>query len=220
VDYNSGTPQYVLYTDQTSFDYSSIIPVCAVLNFDSELNVIPIGQASYGLPEKLLEIQKKRKEFDIIDSFTLTNSGRYVLSGALTVSNGTTEIDCLAINTSLADNDMWIYYKDSLLAWQKTQVTQINNTQYQSDSNGLQTLSGGEFVVNYIYRVIDDTNLLLFSKLSNKFSSLSEAKESEIVTDLPDAINESAILIGRIIVEQASSSPIVQKMQKIAWGVV
>lgn len=220
IDYNSGSPVYVLYPDASSFNYSSIIPVCIVLYFDSEINVIPFGQAGYGLPEKLLEIQKKRKEFDIVSNFTLNNSGLYVELGSLTVSNGTTEIDCLAMDTETTDNDMWLYYRDAFNVWQKIQVTQIDNLQYQTTSSGLSNLSVGEFVVNYIYRVIDDTNLLIFSVLSNKFTSLSDAKESENITNLPDVIKESAVLVGRLIVERSSSSPTVQKIQKVSWGTV
>lgn len=218
VDYNLGSPAYTLYTDQASFNYSSIIPVCAVLSFDTELNVIPFGQAGSGLPEKLLEIQKKRKEFDITTDFTLANSGLYVELSALTVSNGTAAIDCFIMDTETADNDMWLWYRDGSSLWQKTENSTINNTQYQGA--GLQSLDAGKFVINYIYRVIDDTNLLIFNILSGSFDTLAAAKESESITDLPDAIKESAVLVGRIIVEKDSASPAVQKVQKVSWGVV
>ncbi len=216
IDYNSGSPQYTVYTDQSFFNYSSIIPVCTVLYFDSELNVIPFGSAGNGLAEKILLNQYYWKEFEIVSDFTLAEGAdNYVELGALTVHNGVQTIDCLAMDTETADNDMWLYYQDALLDWQVSQSDTINNTQYQGDGTGLQTLGAGKFVINYLYRVIDNTNLLMFNVLSGSFDSLAEAKESDMITNLPDTIKESAVLVGRFIVEQGSAAPTVQKIQRV-----
>jgi len=215
VAYTAGVPIYVLYTDQDSFDYSSIIPVTAVFYFDSELNVCPYGQAGYGLAEKLIEIQDKRSEFKITEDFTVvTGAGNYVELSALTVSKGANEIECLVMDTETADNDMWLWYKDGSAVWQKAESDTINNTQYQG--TGLQTLGAGAFVINYLFRVIDDANLLIFNVLSGSFATLAAAKDSDMITDLPDAIKEGAVLVGRMIVEQASSTPTVQKIQRVS----
>lgn len=221
VDYNSGSPQYTVYTAATSFNYSSIIPVAMVLYYNSELNVIPIGQYGYALPEKLIQNQKKRDEFKIIDDFTLDDSTLYVETGAIDVNVGVSDITCPAMDTEDADADMVLWYKDALGAWQRSVSNTINNTQYQTSGSGLASLSGGEFVINYLFRVIDDTNKLIFNVLSNKFASAALAKESDMITDLPDAIKEGCVLIGRMIVEQGSSSPTVQKVQRVnSFGTV
>jgi hypothetical protein len=216
IKYNAGIPAYALYTSAASFDYSSIIPVCAVLYFDGELNVIPFGQAGSGLPEKLLEIQKKRKEFDIIADFIFNDSTLYVELGALSVSNGAETIVCPAMDTETVGDDMWLWYRDGVGDWQKSKNNTINNTQYQTLAAGLGTLSGGEFVINYLFRAIDDANKLMFNVLSNKFATAALAKESDMITDLPDAIKEGCVLVGRMIVEQASSSPTTQKIQRVS----
>lgn len=216
INYNSGSPVYALYTSQSSFNYSSIIPVCAVMYFDSELNVIPMGQTGYGLPEKLLFNQQRRKEFEITTNFTLAEgTNLYVELGALTVSNGVTTIACLSMDTETADNDMWLWYKDATSTWQKSESSTINNTQYQGSGTGLQSLGAGKFVINYLYRVIDDANLLIFNVLSGSFDSLAAAKESDMITDLPDAIKEGSVLVGRMIVENGSNAPTVQKIQRV-----
>lgn len=215
ISYASGTPVYVQYTDQSTFDYSSIVPVCAVFYFDSELNVVPYGQAGYGLAEKLIEIQDSRKEFEITNDITLTSgSGTYVELSAVNVSKGTSTIVCQSMDTETADNDMWLWYKDGSSVWQQSENSQINNTQYQGSGTGLQTLGAGKFVINYLYRVIDSTNLLIFNVLSGSFDSLAEAKDSDMITDLPDAIKEGAVLVGRMICEQGAS-PTVQKLQRV-----
>lgn len=220
ISYNSGSPEYTLYTAASSFNYSSIIPVCAVLYFDSELNVIPIGQAGSGLPEKLLLNQYRRKEFDITTNFTLDDDGAlHVALGALTVNNGTTTIDCLAFNSATASNDLWLAYKDGAGDWQTSQSDTINNTQFQG--TGLEVLGGGKYVINYLYRAIDSANLLMFNVLSGSFDTLAAAKESDMITDLPDFIKEGTVLVGRFIVVQGSSTPTVQKIQRVnSFGTV
>ena len=216
VSYNSGFPIFVRYNSAESFDYSSIIPVAMVLYFDGELNVIPIGQLANGLPEKLIQVQKKRSEFAITDDFTIASgAGNYVELSALEVSNGVETIDCLAMDTETADNDMFLWYKDGSAVWQNVASDTINNTQYQGAA-GLATLGSGKFVINYIYRVIDDANLLIFNILSGSFDSLAAAKESDMITDIPDPIKEGCILVGRFIVEKSSLSPTVQKIQRIS----
>lgn len=219
IRFNSGSPEYILYTDDTSFNYSDIIPVATILYFSSTIYNIPYGQSGYGLAEKLLKILKERDEFVITSDFTLGTSTNHVELGALTVNRGTQYISCGAFDSEEANNDMYLFYKDAMGTWQTSSSGVINNTQYQSNS-GLASLGAGEFVINYIYRVVHSGELLVFIKLSSNFASLASAKESDVITDLPDTIKNSCVLVGRIIVEQGSSSPIVQKIQKYSFGVV
>ena len=220
IDYNSGSPEYMSYGNQTSFNYSSNFPVCSVLVKGGELNVIPFGQTGFALPEKQLINQYYRKEFKVIGSYDFSVSGLYIILGNVAINSGVSNVECLAMNTSIVNNDWFEYSRDTLGDWSSSSRTQINNTQYQSESSGLQTLNPGEYVVNYIYRVIDDTNLLLFSVLSNKFSSLQDAKESDNIYNLPDAVKEGSVLVGRVIVQAGSSSPLVQKVKPVSWGTV
>lgn len=214
VRFNSGSPEYIKYDDDTTFDYSSIIPVIAVLLYTSTLYVIPYGQTGYGLPEKLFK--QKYIEPQIVGAFTLTASTNYVNISALTVLKGTQETACLVVDTSAVGNTMYLYYKDASDDWQKSATTTINNTQYQG--TGLQTLGSGKFVVNYIYRFIHGTTKMVFILLSGSFDTLAEAQASEYVSDIPDVIEDSAVLVGRMIVEKSSTSPTVQKVQKYWFG--
>jgi hypothetical protein len=218
ISYASGTPVWVNYTAESSFNYSSIIPVVKVMYFGSTVYNIPYGQTGYGLPEKLFKVLNRRKTAEIIEAYTFFNSGLYIELGEIVVSNGVEEITCDAMDTESLLNDMYLYYKDGSSVWQTTKVTQFDNLQYQTSGSGLASLSAGEFVVNQIFRVIDNGNLLLFSVLSNKFATLQLAVNSGEITDLPDTIKDSAVCVGRIIVEQNSSSPLVQKVQRIKFG--
>lgn len=219
ISFNVGAPIYSLYTSPSSFDYSSIFPVVTVLSFGGALFVIPFGQQGYGLPEKSMQFKTARKRLEVIDPYTLEADSSYVQLGIVNVESGSAEIACPAVDTSVTDNDMYLHYKDGSGVWQTSKVTQIDNLRYQTASSGLGNLSAGEFVVNNIYRVVDSANLLLFSVLSNKFSTLQLALDSKDVTDLPAMFDGTAILVGRIIIEQGSSSPVIQVLQKNPWGI-
>jgi len=216
ISYASAVPVWVFYTAETSYNYSSIIPVATVLYFQSTIFNIPFGQTGYGLAEKSLKVGHRRKKFEILDTYTFVNSGLYVELSALKVSNGVEEIDCLAMDTQTLLNDMYLYYKDSSQVWQTSKVTTIDNLQYQSAS-GLANLSAGEFVINNIFRVVTEDGLLLFNVLSNKFATAQLAMNSGEV-EIPAIIRDSAVCVGRFIIEQASSSPVVQKVQKVIFG--
>lgn len=220
IAYNSGSPEYQILSSSATINYSSIIPVAKILYFDSEINVIPYGIAGVGAIEKITKKQDLREQFKIVDNFTFNHSTLYVELSALTVSNGLDTVLCPSLDTETALNDMWLWYKDSSLVWQNTQANTINNTQYQGVGTGLQTLAGGEYVVNQIYRVIDDTNLVLFNVLSGNYATLAAAKESEIVTDLPDQIKDGAVLVGRMIILKDAITPVVQKIQTQQFATV
>jgi len=217
VTYNSGSPVYAVYSSYSSFNFSSIIPIATVLNFESVLYVIPRGGTGSGVPEQLTETRVDRDKFVILDPFTLTNNVQEIQLGTINVSHGLKETACLAADSGV--DSMYLYFRDGSQVWQKSLITDYEETNYQSGA-GIAALSVGEFVVNNIYRVVDPVNKLLFITLSDKFDTAIEAQNSEVDTDLPPEISESSVLVGRFIVEVANASLIKQKIQRVHFGVV
>ncbi len=216
-----GVPQYQLYSSFSSFDFSQTFPVCTVLNFGGVISVYPFDFKSTGLPESMAKIGASDERFRIASAFTLAGVdavAKNVQLGAITVRSGLASTLCAAVDTALVNNDMYLAYKDNSSVWQEVAVTGYDNLQYQSGS-GLANLSAGEFVANNIFRVVDAGNEILFNVLSGKFSTLQEALNSGELTDLPEYITATAVLVGRIIVEQGSTTATVQKVQKTVFGV-
>lgn len=216
IRYNSGVPEYIKYTDALSFDYSSIIPVATILSFSGTRFIIYWGNMSDGLPEKIIS---QNVDPVIAGTFTLDSTTNYVELSALNVRKGTEDIACLEVDTALPNNDMYLYSHDGSLAWSKAAVTTLNNTQYQGVS-GLVTLDGGKYVVNYIYRLLDETAKMLFIVLSGQFDTLAEAKESETIQFIPEIVSKTAVIVGRAIILKDSTTPLIQKVQKISFGTV
>lgn len=219
ISFNTGSPIYSLHNSFDDFNFSSVIPVVSVLYFGTETYNIPFGQTGYGLPEKILKNFNKKQKLSIVDNYTLITDNRYINLGELLVNVGVSNILCQAVDTEIIGNDMYLHYKDSSSVWQNTKVSQVDNQQYQSISSGLASLSAGEFVINNIFRVVDAGKTLIFSVLSNKFTTLQSALNSADITDLPPMFKGSAVLIGRVIIEKDATVPTIQTIQKISWGV-
>ena len=217
IDFNAGDPVYQLYTSFDSINFSSIIPIVTVLNFGGEIYNVPFGNTGDGLPEKLIKTINRRKQFDILDPYTLETgaSDLSVVLSDIVVGVGTEEITCLDVDTNTVGHDMYLYYLDSSSVWQTSKQSQLNNLQYQTALNGLGILNQSEYVVNHIYRVVDSEKILLFNLLSQNYVTLQEAIDSAELTNIPEAVKNSAVCVGRIIVAQAQATgPLVQTIQK------
>ena len=206
IDYNAGIPIWKVETTDTFNDSSSKL-VLKVFNFESDLYILPKLSTSYGLPEKLFS----EKDFEISDfAYTLGVTTKFVNLSALTAKFGLNEVVC-PIFDSQTDN-MYLFYKDASSVWQKSVITEYNDTQFQG--TGLEALAGGEFVNNEIYRVVDGTQKTVFIVLSGKFTSQQDAIDADFVSDLPDEIKEMGVFVGRFVVEQNSSTLKIMKRKK------
>jgi hypothetical protein len=79
----------------------------------------------------------------------------------------------------------------------------IDNGHY--DNGTEQVLTAGKWVINYIYRGIEEQDHV-YTTLSDQFDSLEAAQASSTITFLPEIISSHAILIGRIIVESGATT--------------
>jgi hypothetical protein len=217
ITFNAGVPMYQIYTSWASFDFSSIIPVAKVLVFGGAIYNIPWGQSGDGLPEKLLKILDRRKPYEILDPYTLSQLNLYVSLGAINVQHGDSEIACLVMDTSLTGNDMYLYYLDSSLVWQYSKVSTLNNTQYVSPLTGIQTLAGGKYVINYLYRVVG-SKLLMFTVLSDTFDTLADALAAGEPDSLPAVISASAVCVGRVVLLKSATTGVVQRVSKVQFA--
>ena len=215
VTFNKGVPIYQAYTDLSTVNGSSVIPVAYVLSFAGTLFVAPLGQTGYGLAEKLHKLHTFMNRFEIVGGFNLSVSDLYVVLSSLVITNGIGSIATLDMDTSLATNDLYMFYKDSSSAWQSEKVSKLSNAKCQGV--GLVDLTAGQYVVHHLYRV--PSKLLLFTVPSAAFATVQDAINSAIPSALPSTVSESAVLVGRAIVGQGATTAIVQKVQKTAFGI-
>ena len=218
ISFNSGSPMYQIYTSWASMDFSTVIPVAKVLYFGGSIYNIPWPQEGDGAAEKIIKSLNRKKAFEILDPYTLALDNLSVQLGAINVQHGVDEIACSAVDTSLTGNDMYLYYLNSSLAWLMTKVAQISNSQYQDPSTGIQTLTPGKFVANYLYRAVVGTQLLMFYVLSDEFDTAQDAMNAAAPTNLPPNISGAAVCVGRVILAQGTTTGVIQMVAKTQFG--
>ncbi len=203
-DYNSGSPSIYVTTDVTIINETTIIPVYTIYRRGTVLHILEWDELGDALPNKthqsIVKTQRFRTEpggLGLGEAAT-----RLVTVGSGTVWHGAVSNSLTAFNSSV--NTMWLAYHVAGV-WTFTTITQYNNTQYDDGTN-LQTLPGGKYAVNFVYRVVgtNDTTTIVF--LGQGAYSLGDAQASQPPANLPAEVLSHATLVGRIIVSQGGTT--------------
>lgn len=203
-DYNNGSPTIYVTTNVAVIDEITIIPIYTIYRRGTVLHILEWDSLGDALPNKthksIVKTQRFRTEpggLGLGEAAT-----RLVTVGSGTVWHGAVSNSLLAFNSSV--NTMWLAYHVAGV-WTFTTITQYNNTQYDDGTN-LQTLPGGKYAVNFVYRVVgtNDTTTIVF--LGQGAYSLGDAQASQPPANLPGEVLSHCVLVGRIIVNQGGST--------------
>ncbi|MDO8241286.1 MAG: hypothetical protein Q7T51_04895 [Candidatus Moranbacteria bacterium] len=77
----------------------------------------------------------------------------------------------------------------------------IDNTQYD-DGYGLVEANDDRYLINYIYRGVENEDHVYTVYGNQEFGTLDEAKAAGIIGNLPSIITTHAVLIGRVIIQK------------------
>ena len=203
-DYNSGSPIIYSTTDVTAINETTVIPVYTIYRHGTVLHILEWDELGDALGNKTHQSIVKTQRFRVEPGGLGLGEAatRYVTVGGGTVWHGAVKAVLAAVNSSTAT--MWLAYHVAGV-WTFSAITQYNNTQWD-DGTSLQTLPGGKYAVNFIYRVVgtNDDNMVVF--LGQGAYSLGEAQASQPPANLPAEVLSHGILVGRIIVSQGTST--------------
>lgn len=203
-DYNAGAPTIYVTTNVAVIDEITVIPLYTVYRRGTVLHVLEWDSLGDALGNKthksIVKTQRFRTEpggLGLGEAAT-----RLVTVGSGTVWHGAVSNSLSAFNSSV--NTMWLAYHVAGV-WTFSTITQYNNTQYDDGTN-LQTLPGGKYAVNFVYRVVgtNDTTTIVF--LGQGAYSLGDAQASQPPANLPGEVLSHCVLVGRIIVSQGAST--------------
>lgn len=206
VDWNSGSPVYVMTTDRSVLNLSNTIPVYRLL---VQAGVV-YAKLAFGAMGRSVGIRWLLREVRVTDPV-----GGVVESG-LTISESATRV------VNIATGRAWFVLNYLVLpaiaqggvgvtsylvhhtagVWTKTPITQYNNTQYDNGTN-LVTLTNNRYAVNWIYRSFAGNEILIL--LGGGDYSAPAAIES-LAPQPPSYVNEFYDLRGRIIVQKNAST--------------
>lgn len=203
-NYNSGTPEYQITTNAATINNSNICLVATMSRVGTEIHWIAVD---WGLATavKLNNRQVNIRRFERSSGLALgETTGRVITIGSGVVWYGHSSYAESAVDSSSSNCDFWYHSAGN---WTKSIVSTYNNTQYDNGTN-LVTLSGfgTQYAVNWVYRYLDGAGLPKIAYvLGTGNYSLAQAQAST-VPNIPDILNRTAILVGRIIVAQNAST--------------
>ena len=201
-DYNSGSPIYAVTLNPYILDDSLKVILAGIFR---EGNVLHVFQSDFGLATATRLNERSLEE------------GRFVRTAGLViyetptrtinVSEGRIYCGCVAENLDAvisATDECSLYYHVAG-EWNHSAITQYNNTQFD-DGTGLQTVTAGNYVVNWIYRFVE-SNKHIAIVLGGGDYTITQARNSAVPTP-PPILENNAILVGRMIVLKSASTAI------------
>ena len=198
------TNQWVLITSLTSIDYIRYVPYFIVYKRagSTSLHTQNIALLAHGEVEshhqRVLSCERYAREtgyeqISVDASLQLTSDAGVIWSVNTRYSPGA---------ITAATRQFPCYHSGGVWTVGASHTTPVIENLYYDDGTGLVALSTGQWVINYIYRGVEDQDHM-YTVLSTAYSSLEEAKASGVIGTLPGLISSHAVLIGRVIVQQS-----------------
>jgi hypothetical protein len=209
VIYNGGSPIYDVITDNTIINHSDRIAVCQAfwenVGAINEGHVFCVGDYGLGLANKIGHRIIHTERFGWESGLTLSESGtRYinVSSGVLWYDGE--ELLLGAVNTGV--DAYHLYYHSAPGVWTAVTRNSYSNNEYDDNTGGLKTVSGGKYAVNWVYRLVDTTTSHTFVVLGTADYNLNSAQAAQPPASIPSVISKQCALVGRIIVSSGAST--------------
>jgi len=207
IEYNAGSPQFVAKSSY-SWDLNTDFPLGSVVKEDGNvyINNAPhrVGDHAGLMIQRVYEsmpYSRDRRTGGLIIGETGT---RNVTVTAGAIWERLQRFPISAIDTSAA-NTFDIYYRDGVGGFTVQYAqTQFTNSQYDSGSGTLATLSANRYCNVWFYLNLNGTLLAQYGR--GQYTSLSLANEETTPATAPKRIAVQGFLIGRIIVQQGQSS--------------
>jgi hypothetical protein len=207
IDYNGGSPIYVVDTLDGAINDSNVLRYLTVYRLNNFLHILEYGNEGAGLANKLNNriIQTERIIRESGVELGLSASGVVTISEGL-VWNGTNRIN---INSVDSTNDIFFSNYHVSGVWSFTTSNTTINNFYYDDGVDLVVASASKYLTNWYYRGLEVNDHIYEVVSRNQYDNVSEAQLSK-VPPLTELITSHAFLVGRIIIEVGSQSGLIE----------
>lgn len=206
VDWNAGSPIYVVTTDRSVLNLSNTLPVARLLVQSGAV----YSKLAFGFMGRSAAIRWLLREVRITDpvggvreaglgvSETATRIANVAAGSAWFVLN---HLVLPAVAQGGAGVTSYLLHHAAGI-WTKTTITQYNNTQYDNGTN-LATLTNNRYAVNWVYRSLAADEIVIV--LGTGDYSAGDATSSTVPAT-PAYIDEFYLLVGRILVQKNATT--------------
>jgi len=211
IEYNSGTPQFVL-SDTTRSDINTNITLATAFRYSGDTHVhvndykkCIINNPAQDTLKRLCLTEPFTQEQGVLLSETGT---RNIAISAGTLWEGLIQFTTPALDTSGSPQDTFVYYYRNAGSpvggyVAVTGQTQIDNTQYDDGTGTLATLSDYRYGVHWVYLATDGVIYVVYGRGNHvRVDALAEQPP----TGLPEHFANHAFLVGKIIIKKNAST--------------
>ena len=202
VSYNAGSPVYSITTNPALITNSDVVGATLLWRDGTQVHYQTINwglSTASRINRRLVQTNRYQRASGLALG---ESTGNVITLTAGNVWYGVSEIMEGAVTSASSNADFYYHVAG---VYTKSTVSTYNITQYD-DGTSLQTLSGGRYAVNWVYRYLDGSGLpKLAYVLGTTNATLAQAVAS--VSPTPPAIlTTMAILVGRIIVVKSAAT--------------
>lgn len=204
VDYNSGTPQFVIGTTNIANGHT-IFNLGKVFREGTSLDIITSGLHIDDFSKRVQQHHNDEASLHFTSGATLGAVGTKQISiTAGVMYSGLNRIITDAIDTSGADTFEYYYYDGDAgpAVWVEVSSTTIDNLQYNNTLSGLATLNNNQYGLHWGYKGTTSTSYVLYGQDSY---TLIEAQRAQPPASLPDHVEEFGVLRAKIIIEKSDT---------------
>ncbi len=207
IDYDA-SPQVLVTTDPASdLDYTTKFSIGSVFYDGTTMHILnEAGTRIYNLGRRVHHRARRLRGFERANGLVIADeSTRYFSITNGVIYAGLNPISITGVDTTGADTFTTWYYDGDLgtPAWvSNTGASQLDNVQYNAVATGLANLTSNRYGVHWIYMDVDDHCNVLYGQGNY---TLTQAQNSVLPTSIPSLLDQFAILVARVIVQEGAT---------------
>lgn len=211
VRYNSGAPVMYVESSQANINGSDVVLIFVVWRTGNELHSVSTDSRGIGLADKIAGMITRTKPYSLMHGQQLTlgvvttPAVRTVTIAAATIYAGVDVIPLTALNSS---NPAQRFTRVAPTAgvYGFVNQTQLDNTNYNNGTNVV-AMAANRYSPRWVYRTVGD-DVQAFYVLGNEYTNIASAQAAPLPTGLPLVVQDHAVLVGRIIMQNGIDAPV------------
>lgn len=207
VDYNAGEPRYVVLTDKSLINGSSIILLYTFWRQGLTLHSCGYDSLGLGLSNKIESYIRNTHKYD------KSNDGGLVLS-----EDGSRHIlvTSAVVYSSVVPQTVGAYNSSTDVLTLVDGNNYTNQNQYDNTNYAGGTLTNNKFGVRWFFRSIGDALQVFYVLGSAEYNNVEDAKLETIPT-VNTLLRNHCVLIGRIIIQKGAASGLVENVSDVSF---
>lgn len=229
LDYNSGSPRYVVTTSLSAFNGIDKVVVYGIGRTGNHNHILDLRAVN-------VDSQRKQRRRDAEwDGFAfqgywrsslaaspLSSSGLNLLVGAGSYWYFNKNLTHAAFNTTVAgtaDVNVFTLWYNRTGTWTSVaDQKSINTTQYDL-AGTLTTMTNNRWRCDWVYVIPDSSHQHLIVVLGNaEYNSQASAQASAMPSSLPPQFAELAILVGQVVIQKSAASVTVAQAGSVTFS--